>query len=75
MGVCLLLSACSDAAVYGSSNPLNPTKVKMQIKESSDKVKEGVSFMFRGLRLLGSDVANAGEWRSKSVGLSRTMRS
>jgi hypothetical protein len=32
----------------------------MQLKESSDKVKEGVSFMFRGLRLLGSDVANAG---------------
>jgi hypothetical protein len=32
----------------------------MSIKESSDKLMEGINFLLRGLRLLASDVGNAG---------------
>jgi hypothetical protein len=59
---------CSDGQVYGSSNPLDPTKVRMSIKESSDKLMEGINFLLRGLRLLGSDVGNAGGLRGPGAG-------
>lgn len=49
-----------DTEVFGS-NPLSPTRLKLQARESSLKVLEGVNFLLRGMRLLGSDVGNAGE--------------
>lgn len=49
----------SDAVVFGS-NPLSLTRLKLQAKEGSLKVLEGVNFLSRGVRLLGSDVGNAG---------------
>lgn len=52
----------SDAEVFGA-NPLSPTRLKLQVRENGLKVLEGVSFLTRGVRLLGSDVGNAGEGR------------
>lgn len=49
----------SDAEVFGA-NPLSPTRIKLQVRENSSKVLEGVSFLTRGVRLLLSDVGNAG---------------
>jgi hypothetical protein len=49
-----------DTEVFGS-NPLSPTRLKLQARESSLKVLEGLNFLLRGIRLLGSDVGNAGE--------------
>jgi hypothetical protein len=50
----------SDSEVFGA-NPLSPTRLKLQVKESSLKVLEGVNFLTRGVRLLLSDVGNGGE--------------
>jgi hypothetical protein len=50
----------SDAEVFGA-NPLSPTRIKLQVRENGLKVLEGVNFLTRGVRLLGSDVGNAGE--------------
>lgn len=50
----------SDAEVFGA-NPLSPTRLKLQVRENSLKVLEGVSFLTRGVRLLLSDVGNGGE--------------
>lgn len=52
----------SDAEVFGA-NPLSPTRLKLQVRENGLKVLEGVNFLTRGVRLLGSDVGNAGEGR------------
>lgn len=49
----------SDAEVFGA-NPLSPTRLKLQVRENSLKVLEGVNFLTRGVRLLLSDVGNAG---------------
>jgi hypothetical protein len=49
-----------DTEVFGS-NPLSPTRLKLQARDSSLKVLEGLNFLLRGMRLLGSDVGNAGE--------------
>lgn len=56
----------SDGEVFGA-NPLSPTRIKLQVNESSLKVLEGVNFLLRGVRLLGSDLGNAGE-RVKGAG-------
>jgi uncharacterized membrane protein YgcG len=48
-----------DAEVYGAS-PLNPARLRLQARESVGKVLEGVGFLLRGLRLLGTDTATAG---------------
>lgn len=48
-----------DAEVFGA-NPLSPTRLKLQVRENSLKVLEGVNFLTRGVRLLLSDVGNAG---------------
>lgn len=48
-----------DALVFGS-NPLSLTRLKLQAKEGSFKVVEGVNFLTRGIRLLGNDMGNAG---------------
>eukprot|EP00878_Enallax_costatus_P030620 GHUV01033375.1.p1 GENE.GHUV01033375.1~~GHUV01033375.1.p1 ORF type:complete len:168 (-),score=47.71 GHUV01033375.1:184-687(-) len=48
-----------DAVVFGS-NPLSLTRLKLQAKEGSFKVLEGVNFLTRGIRLLGGDMGNAG---------------
>ena len=45
-----------DQVVFGGQG-FSLTRVQLQLKESLDKVKEGVSFLVRGVRLLGSDVA------------------
>jgi hypothetical protein len=56
----------SDAEVFGA-NPLSPTRLKLQVRENGLKVLEGVNFLTRGVRLLGSDVGNAGETGQLSV--------
>jgi hypothetical protein len=55
-----------DTEVFGS-NPLSPTRLKLQARESSLKVLEGLNFLLRGMRLLGSDVGNAGEAGNKQT--------
>lgn len=50
----------SDAEVFGA-NPLSPTRLKLQVRENGLKVLEGVNFLTRGVRLLGSDVGNGGK--------------
>lgn len=49
------------------SNPFSPTKLKLQAKESIGKVGEGINFLLRGLRLLGSDTSNAGRLFTKAA--------
>ncbi len=46
--------------VFGGSSGLSPTRLRLQALESLDKVKEAVDFLTRGVKLLGSDVANSG---------------
>ncbi|KAF6258973.1 hypothetical protein COO60DRAFT_1515473 [Scenedesmus sp. NREL 46B-D3] len=55
-----------DTVVFGS-NPLSPTRLKLQARDSSLKVLEGLNFLLRGMRLLGSDVGNAGRLFSKAA--------
>uniref|UniRef100_A0A383VBJ9 Letm1 RBD domain-containing protein n=1 Tax=Tetradesmus obliquus TaxID=3088 RepID=A0A383VBJ9_TETOB len=55
-----------DAEVFGS-NPLSPTRLKLQARESQLKVFEGLNFLLRGMRLLGSDVGNAGRLFTKAA--------
>eukprot|EP00877_Chromochloris_zofingiensis_P001136 jgi/Chrzof1/11022/Cz05g20210.t1 len=55
-----------DTVVFGS-NPFSPTKLKLQAKESIGKVGEGINFLLRGLRLLGSDTSNAGRLFTKAA--------
>jgi hypothetical protein len=49
----------SDGEVFGA-NPLSPTRLKLQVRESYLKVLEGLSFLTRGVRLLLSDVGSSG---------------
>lgn len=56
----------SDAEVFGA-NPLSPTRIKLQVRENGLKVLEGVNFLTRGVRLLSSDVGNAGEGQGGPV--------
>lgn len=47
-----------DQAVYGGSG-FSLTRLQLQVQESLDKVREAIEFLVRGVRLLGSDVANS----------------
>jgi hypothetical protein len=47
-----------DQVVYGGSG-FSLTKVRLQIQESLDKVREAIEFMVRGVRLLGADINNS----------------
>ena len=49
---------CRDQAVYGGTG-FSLTRLRLQVQESLDKVREAIDFLVRGLRLLGSDVANS----------------
>jgi hypothetical protein len=62
----------SDAEVFGA-NPLSPTRLKLQVRENGLKVLEGVNFLTRGVRLLGSDVGNAGATRQWHYSIVCTM--
>lgn len=50
---------------YGSGWTV--VKVQAAIAESFGKVKEGVMFFSRGIRLLGSDISSAGRLFSRAV--------
>jgi hypothetical protein len=52
--------------VFGA-NPFSLTKLRLQARDGAGKVAEGVGFMTRGLRLLSSDVGNAGRLFSKAA--------
>ncbi|GBF97790.1 hypothetical protein Rsub_10215 [Raphidocelis subcapitata] len=56
----------SDVQVFGA-NPFSITKLRLQARDSAGKVAEGVGFLTRGVRLLGSDVGNAGRLFSKAA--------
>lgn len=55
-----------DAEVFGSSG-FSLTRVRLQIMESIEKLQEAVNFLLRGVRLLGSDVANTGRLFSRAA--------
>jgi len=42
-------------------------KVQAAVADSLDKVKEGVMFFSRGIRLLGSDISSAGRLFTRAV--------
>lgn len=57
---------CREAMVfYGSGWTV--VKVQAAVAESFDKVREGIMFFSRGIRLLGSDVSSAGRLFSRAV--------
>jgi hypothetical protein len=55
----------NDQQVFGGSG-FSVTRLQLQLKESVDKLLEAVNFLLRGVRLLGSDVSNAGRlfWKA-----------
>lgn len=51
--------ALSDEMVFGNQG-VSLTKLQLQSQEALGKVREAIDFLVRGVRLLGSDVANSG---------------
>ena len=47
-----------DQVVYGGSG-FSMARLQLQVQESLEKVREAIEFLVRGVRLLGSDVANS----------------
>lgn len=47
-----------DQVVYGGSG-FSLARLQLQVQESLEKVREAIEFLVRGVRLLGSDVANS----------------
>jgi hypothetical protein len=56
----------NDQVVFGGSG-FSTTRLQLQMKESVDKVLEAINFLLRGVRLLGSDVSNAGRLFGKAA--------
>jgi len=55
-----------DQVVFGGQG-FSLTKARLQAREAWDKVREAVTFMARGVKLLGSDVGNAGRLFGKAA--------
>lgn len=55
----------SDQVVFGGQG-FSLTRAQLQLAEAWGKVGEGVTFMVRGIKLLGSDVGNSGRlfWKA-----------
>lgn len=61
------LAGCSDQDVFGGQG-LSLARTRLQLDEGLAKVREGVVFLGRGVKLLGSDVGNSGRlfWKAAS---------
>ena len=57
---------CREAIVFSGSG-WTVVKVQAALADSLGKVKEGIMFFSRGIRLLGSDLSSAGRLFSRAV--------
>ena len=57
---------CREAMVFSGSG-WTVVKLQAAVADSWGKVKEGVGFFTRGIRLLGSDISSAGRLFSRAV--------